>query len=177
MDFKSKVILSFALNAFLLTCPTYVRADVSMVSNSAELKRVEVEYDFDERVNKLSAFLKDKKSPLTNHARQFVSEADKNGLDWRLVPSISGVESSFGKRIPFNSYNAYGWANGDFKFESWDESINIVSETLNKKYYKKGATDINKIARRYAPPSSTWAGNVKYFMNKIDPVPVQFDLQ
>ena len=30
----------------------------------------------------------------------FVTYADTNGLDYRLVPAITGVESTFGKLIP-----------------------------------------------------------------------------
>jgi len=93
-----------------------------------------------------------------------------------MVAAISGVESTFGKRIPENSYNAYGWANGNYYFESWEDSIAIVSKTLREKYYDRGATTLNQIARRYAPPSSSWAWKVNYFMEKIDPVPLPFTI-
>jgi hypothetical protein len=105
-----------------------------------------------------------------------VTYADVNGLDYRLVPSISGVESTFGKHIPFNSYNAYGWANGNYSFTSWEDSISHVSETLKKSYIDKGAPSIAKIARRYAPPSTTWGNKVSYFIGKIDSLPLNFDI-
>jgi hypothetical protein len=75
-----------------------------------------------------------------------------------------------------NSYNAYGWAGGYYFFKSWTNSINHVSKSLREKYYNQGTTSIAMIARRYAPPSSTWARNVKWFMKKIDPVPATFSL-
>lgn len=145
-------------------------------SSSATLKTGSTDANFDYRVAKLEKFLSSYNSPLTGYAKDFVYFADENGLDYRLVPAITGVESTFGKRIPKDSYNAYGWANGNYEFRSWQDSIATVSSTLKDKYVDNGATTINKIARIYAPPSTTWAGKVKYFMSKIDPVPVSFDI-
>lgn len=151
-------------------------ADIDVVSNSAKLSLVKTEGFSDLRAVKLNKYLKSHKSPLAMYSDDFIYWADKYHLDWRLVPAITGVESTFGKRIPFKSYNAYGWANGDYKFISWESSIEIVSKTLRKKYYDKGAVNIDKIADRYAPPSSTWGKNVKYFMNKIESFPLEFDI-
>lgn len=172
----SKTLVSLILLIISLTLPTRVSADVSVAGSSAQLKQGPMARN-DPRVEKLRRFLARHKSPLSGYAYEFVNAADKYGLDWRLVPAISGVESTFGKRIPRGSYNAYGWANGDFRFDSWENSINIVSQSLKIKYIDKGAPSINKIARRYAPPSSTWAWKVKYFMEKIEPFPVNFDLE
>ena len=58
-----------------------------------------------------------------------------NGLDYRLVPAISGVESTFGKHIPDNSYNAYGWANGNYSLNPGKILLVVVSETLKKRIY------------------------------------------
>lgn len=132
--------------------------------------------DLDYRTENLRAFLESQNSPLSNYAEDFVVYADTYGLDYRLVPAITGVESTFGKRIPANSYNAYGWANGDYRFKSWEDSIDLVSMTLRTKYIDKGAGSISKIARRYAPPSKTWGSKVKHFMARIDPFPVSFDI-
>ena len=132
---------------------------------------------FDYRVQNLKNYLESHKSPLADYAKDFVSYADTYNLDYRMVPAITGVESTFGKRIPSNSYNAYGWANGEYKFSSWEDSIGHVSMTLKTKYIEKGAASIAKIAKRYAPPSTTWGRNVKFFMKKIDPMPVAFSLE
>lgn len=143
---------------------------------SASLKIVEQDSTFDYRVENLKNFLDSVNSPLSPYASNFVREADKYGLDYRLVASISGVESTFGKRIPTKSYNAYGWANGNYTFKSWPDSISVVSSTLKYNYIDKGADSVYEIAKIYAPPSKTWAGKVRYFVNKIDPLPMSFDL-
>lgn len=133
----------------------------------------------DVRFQRLQLFLESHKSPLAPYAKLFVETADKYQLPfWQLVPAITGVESTFGKHIPLNSYNAYGWANGVYSFSSWEESIEVVTAALKQKYIDRGATTIVKIGAIYAPPSRTWAGKVNYFIQQIDnvSVPVVQDL-
>ena len=132
--------------------------------------------EFDFRVENLKVYLQKHNSPLTDYAEEFVNYADVYGLDYRLVPAITGVESTFGIHIPYKSFNAYGWANGKYKFVSWEDSIGHVSMSLRTKYLDKGAGTINKIAKRYAPPSITWAPKVKNIMGKIDKLPLSYDI-
>ena len=153
-----------------------VRGQELTANSSAALKISADQEQFDYRVTKLETFLSKYNSPLVTYSRDFVEHADTYGLDYRLVPAITGVESTFGKRIPHNSYNAYGWANGEYRFTSWEDSIEHVSMTLRTKYIEKGAVSIPQIARRYAPPSSTWGGKVKFFMTKLDSLPLTFDI-
>lgn len=171
-----KTLFALIISLFALFIPAAsVSAEVPVVEASATLKKSRVKSDY--RIEILRAYLTKHHSPLAEYADELVETADKYNIDWRLVPAISGVESTFGKRIPHNSFNAYGWANGAYKFKSWEDSIEIVTKTLREKYIDKGAPSIAKIARRYAPPSSTWAKNVKFFMNKIEPLPLAFTLE
>jgi hypothetical protein len=163
------------LKVLLLGSASDIHAQTT-VSASASFKKEAVENTFDYRVINLRHFLEGFKSPLAEYAEDFVMYADMYGIDYRLVPAITGVESTFGKRIPAKSYNAYGWANGKYKFTSWEDSIGHVSMTLKTKYIDKGAPTVAKIGRRYAPPSKTWAGKVTYFVRKIDSLPVTFDI-
>lgn len=153
-----------------------VEASEQVVSASASLKKDVETVDFDMRVTTLRSFLEKFNSPLAIYADDFVTYADTYGIDYRLVPAIAGVESTFGKRIPYKSYNAYGWANGKYKFTSWEDSIRVVSMTLRTKYIDRGAGTLAKIGRRYAPPSSTWAGKVGFFIKNIDKLPVTYDI-
>ena len=170
---KLILILIWIANLVLLQADT-VSADVLVAGESAVLASSFKPVDY--RVTKLKQFLSYYNSPLTDYADYFVYYADKYQVDWRLVPSISGVESTFGKQIPSNSYNAYGWANGKYSFRSWAESIEVVNRTLREKYINKGADSIYEISRIYAPPSQTWAFKVKYFMNKLDSLPLEYTI-
>jgi hypothetical protein len=149
---------------FLFSSP--VTASEKLAGASAMPKSSIIEKD--SRIEKLEKYLESHNSPLSDYAEDFVQIADKYSLDWRLVPAITGVESTFGKRIPYNSYNAYGWSNGNYKFSSWEDSINHVSKFLKEKYIDRGLDTVDKIAPVYAPPSNTWGKNVKFFMEKID---------
>lgn len=171
-----KIMLSVLVAAALL----FGIADSSRAQNisdsSAHFKTIEESESFDYRVANLRIFLEKYNSPLVSYAEDFVAYADENGIDYRLVPAITGVESTFGKRIPPKSYNAYGWANGAYKFTSWEDSIEHVSKTLKVSYIDRGAGSVHEIARIYAPPSSTWGGNVSFFISKIDTLPLNFDI-
>lgn len=162
---------------FALLKPESAKAVANDYGSSALPRfRVSQELEFDYRVYVLRKFLIKHNSPLTPYSPTFIKLADFYDIDWRMVPAISGVESTFGKRIPIGSYNAYGWANGGYKFESWPDSISVVTKTLREKYLNKGATSITKIARRYAPPSNTWGRNVNFFIGKISVLPLSFDI-
>lgn len=170
----------FAYISLIFSVLTLTSAESSFAKNisgeSAVLsQKVEAE-DFDYRVQNLRRFFEKYNSPLAEYAQEFVASADRNNLDYRLIPAITGVESTFGKNIPSGSYNAYGWANGNYQFTSWEGSIAHVSETLKNKYIDRGVDSIHEIARVYAPPSKTWAKNVSFFISKIDTLPLNFDI-
>ncbi|KKQ97197.1 MAG: hypothetical protein UT23_C0016G0014 [Candidatus Woesebacteria bacterium GW2011_GWA1_39_12] len=162
-------ILFFSFSDSVSAAPFVADASASLKSDAVEGQ--------DPRIETLENYLESHRSPLAEYSGTFIEVADTYNLDWRLIPAITGVESTFGKRIPKNSFNAYGWANGEYRFTSWDESIEVVAKTLREKYIDRGAPTIGRIARRYAPPSSTWAWKVKFFMQKIEPLPIYFDLE
>ena len=127
----------------------------------------------DERAGKLNLIFKHYNSPFSeSEAEHFVAEADRLGLDWRLVAAIAGVESTFGNRVPSRSNNAWGWGvftgtNDGVHFASWNDGITQVSEGLRTRYVDRGATTIEAIGRIYAA-SPRWAGNVHFFLSKIE---------
>jgi len=173
---KKLIFLIFTafLTVFFLPPTAQAQTQLTLAGGSAVLKS-----DFnqpDNRVAQLRGFLKSYNSPLTPSAQVFIDAADQAQIDWRLVPAITGVESTFGKQIPLNSFNAYGWANGTYRFQSWEESITIVSQALREKYYNRGLDTPYKIGPVYAPPSQTWAGKVTHFMEEIEAFNAPFSL-
>lgn len=161
-----KVKLAFAFLLFLVVTPQPIYAQTKSASATLAYHEVEVDY----RAKTLQAFLEKYSSPLSKYADTFVEEADINGLDWRLLAAISGVESTFGKQIPYNSYNAWGWGiygTNAIYFSSWEEAIKVISKGLSENYIEPlGTDDVYAIGRIYAA-SPTWAQRVLYFMNKI----------
>lgn len=162
-------IIGLYLMLVIFASPSLAAENV--VEASADLVKNETRAD--ERVKKLENLLEEYNSPLKPYAQNFVQAADKYSLDWRLIAAISGVESTFGKRIPKNSYNAWGFGiptgkQSGLSFASWEEGIETVSSALKEKYIDRGADSVLKIAPIYAPPSKTWAGKVLFFMEKIE---------
>ena len=166
-----KFIQISLIRVFLLfACARPAYADVALIG-TPQPQAVETAYA-DMRVEKLTKYLEKRQSPLIEYAETMIQVADAHDVPWTLVPAITGVESSFGVRMPANSCNAYGWNNGNYKFNSCQESIEHVTKVLKTKYIDRGANTVDKIAPIYAPPSTTWAGKVKFFMNAIESVDV-----
>lgn len=132
--------------------------------------------ELDSRAKILRDYLARYNSPLQNHAQDFIDAADSFNLDWKLVPAITGVESTFGKHIPgghnpaTSSYNGWGWGvygNKVTKFKSWREGIFTVSEGLKKNYIDQGLTDPYTINKKYAA-SPNWGRKVTYFLEDLE---------
>mgnify|MGYP003393774385 CR=1 FL=1 len=121
----------------------------------------------DHRVEALEKVFEKYNSPLLPYASAYVQSADKHGVDWKLLPSIAGLESSFGKRLMPGSYNGYGWGGGHIYFASWEDGIDKINSSLALKYYGRGANTVWSIGPIYAE-SPTWAVRVNGFMNQID---------
>lgn len=137
-------------------------AVIKSAIESAQLNRTEILYKF----------FKKRNSPMAENSKKFVEVADKYGLDYRLLPAISCLESSCGIRMPYESYNAWGWGvygTNVIKFQNFDDGIEQVAKGLYEGYVLKGANTPEKIAPIYNPPThESWLGKVKYYMAEID---------
>ncbi len=165
--------IAFLLSFFLLILlkPQIAEAEQKAAGSSATLSDSVVQTESDNRANILQRFLEQYHSPLAPFADTFIIEADKNQLDWKLLPAIAGVESYFGEQIPANSYNGWGWGvygNNVHRFTSWDDAIKTIGDGIRTDYMNKwGAKDVFGIGRSYAADPS-WAYKVNHFMDEID---------
>lgn len=123
----------------------------------------------DPRAVVLKDYLNKHNSPMSDNAQDFIDAADTYGVDWKLVPAIAGVESTFGKRIP-GGFNAWGWGvYGDnaIYFSSWRDGIYTLNKGLKENYINKGLTEPYAMNRIYAA-SPRWGGNVAFFLADIE---------
>ncbi|MEM4260655.1 MAG: hypothetical protein QXG00_05455 [Candidatus Woesearchaeota archaeon] len=111
--------------------------------------------------------LKEYNSPLINEVNSFVDACLEYKLNCYLLPSIAGLESTFGKFIWPNSFNPFGWGGGYIMFKNWNEGIFTVAQGLRKNYIDKGAQDLSQIGKIYSE-STTWTPRVQYFINKFN---------
>jgi hypothetical protein len=120
----------------------------------------------DARVLRLKKFLSHLRCPATNLAEEFVHAADDNRLDWRLLPSISVVESGGGKDARNN--NIFGWANGSHPFRTISEGIHQVAYQLSRGPLYRGRDLLGKL--KVYNGDEKYAASVIEVMNRISPV-------
>ncbi|MBI2595773.1 glucosaminidase domain-containing protein [Candidatus Daviesbacteria bacterium] len=162
---SNKIILSALLSLIFITLP--ISTAESLVDKKQEIKFEAKKLD--NRAIVLKDYLEKHNSPLQYHSQDFIDAADTYHLDWKLVPAIAGVESTFGKAIP-GGYNGWGWGvygNQALEFESWNDGIHTVSQGLKENYVNRGLTTPAAMNRVYAA-SPTWGNKVNYFMNDIE---------
>jgi hypothetical protein len=83
-----------------------------------------------EHAQRINDYFATRNMPLAGYGQLFVEEAEKNGIDWRLLPAIGVKESSGGKFVCSDGVNAFGWASCKIKFTSIEEAIKVVSKNL-----------------------------------------------
>lgn len=168
---SKRIFALFFLLLVISTRPVLAeKVEGNVVPEQIEAKQL------DNQAKILAQYLSKQNSPLQYHAQDFINAAKVYNLDWRLLPAIAGVESTFGKFIP-GGYNAWGWGvygNQAIYFSSWKEAIFAVSKGLRENYLDKGLTDPYAINRIYAV-SPTWGGKVTYFMQDIEKFASQSD--
>jgi hypothetical protein len=118
----------FLLVAGLLAAPATV--SVQQYHAAPEVKQN------DPRLSQLQKFFGDRDCPLRDSAKDFLIAADQNQLDWRLLPSISIIESSGGK--DYTNNNVFGWDSAKEKFTSVRAGIHYVAAQLGKSSRYKG---------------------------------------
>ena len=119
----------------------------------------------DPRLERLQAFFAQHECPLREVAADFLTAADRNDLDWRLLPSISIIESSGGK--DYRKNNIFGWDSCREGFGSVREGIHFVAAQLanSEKYRDKNLDD--KLSTYNPLPD--YPGRVKAVMRKLGP--------
>jgi len=112
----------------------------------------------DERIEKIQSFYKRYNLPLAAHAADFIASADHYEIDWKLVAAIGMIESTGGKfACSTATYSAFGWGSCKINFDSYAESIDVISKNLagqnpNTAYHYAGK-DLRGILESYNPPS------------------------
>lgn len=124
------------------------------------------QYDGDPRLERLERFFSERECPAKVNSRTFLLVADQHNLDWRLLPSISMVESTGGKAARNNNY--FGWQNGAVDFASVDAGIHLIASRLaNARPYRNKSLD--RVLRTYNPVGD-YPRAVRAMMREISPV-------
>jgi hypothetical protein len=123
----------------------------------------QTDYKKDPRFAVLRAFFSKSDCPARHYADVFLDAADRYELDWRLLPSLSYIESTGGKAARHN--NLFGW--GDARFSTPTAGIHAVGYRLaNSSLYKD--KDLDGILSTYNK-GADYPDRVKSVMRRIAP--------
>lgn len=126
------------------------------------------------KADAIDAYFSVRSMPLLGMGMKMVLEAEKNEIDWRLLPAIAVRESTGGKNACDRvKNNSFGWGSCKIGFNSNEEAIETVARNLGgnnpntAKHYDNKT--IIQILHAYNPPSIVprYAQQVMSIMNTI----------
>ena len=123
------------------------------------------EHRNDPRLETLRTFFRNGDCPAAEFAAAFLEAADYNELDWRLLPSLSYVETTGGKSARHN--NLFGWDSGHAEFASPIAGIQAVGYRLSHSDLYKDK-ELDKLLSTYNP-NAEYGRKVKSVMRRIAP--------
>ena len=119
----------------------------------------------DPRLLRIKQYFLERDCPAYAYAADFVVAADQHNLDWRLLPSLSMVESSGGKATQNN--NMFGWDNCNVRFQSTREGIYKVAARLGRSTLYRNK-HVDEMLKTYNPRSE-YKDRVKLVMSQLGP--------
>ena len=119
----------------------------------------------DYRFHLIRKFFQKSDCPAQSYAQAFLDASDRYDLDWRLLPSLSYIESTGGKAARNN--NLFGWDGGRAEFASPVAGILEVGNRLaNSSLYKD--KELDELLATYNS-SEDYGRKVKSVMRRIGP--------
>jgi hypothetical protein len=120
----------------------------------------------------IDRYFRARRMPLAGTGQKMALEAEKNGLDWRLLPAIAIRESTGGiyacKKVP---HSFFGWGSCKIGFETDEQAIEAVARNLggNDKDtdHHYAGKNIVEILNKYNSVIPNYGGQVMKIMDKI----------
>ncbi|MCC7154669.1 MAG: glucosaminidase domain-containing protein [Bryobacterales bacterium] len=155
---KKALSRGFVVAAGLFAATQHANPDVSKKEYAATS---------DPRTNKIRKFFARGNCPASQYATDFVLAADQHKLDWRLLPSLSFLETTGGKTQRNN--NMFGWSNGNARFPSVRAGIYVVASRLSRARHYRGKS-IDEKMKIYST-NETYGRHVRATMRALNAVP------
>jgi len=124
------------------------------------------DYRDDPRFHILTRFFHRFECPAERYCADFLKAADANALDWRLLPSLSFIETAGGKATRNN--NIFGWDSGRANFPSPAAGIHAVGYRLKHSSVYRNK-NLDNVLALYNPATEEYAQKVKSVMRRISP--------
>ncbi len=176
MTTTKKLIHSFIivpLVATTLSMNTFTASinDAVLKMNAGQsAEEIALQQDREVKAAKIDAYYAKYDLPLAGHGMQMVLVAEKNNLDWRLLPALAMRESTGGKFACYK--NPFGFGSCKIKYESFDEAIDEVASHIGgnnpktAKYYANKTIEQKLLAYNSVIP--TYTQEIKGIMSKIE---------
>lgn len=155
---------SIVLVAGLIAVPAVVSHQQERIGEQAQATT-------DPRLLRLQQYFEKRDCPLREMAADFLAAADLNALDWRLLPSISMIESSGGK--DYRNNNVLGWDSCRESFSSVGDGIRYVAAQLASSHRYKNKSLEGKL--RTYNPNPAYPHKVKAVMQALGPSDARSD--
>ena len=136
-------------------CISHRQADTPPPPDSRKVHRFEA----------LRKFFQKSDCPAQHYSEVFVEAAEQYKLDWRLLPSLSYIESTGGKLARNN--NIFGWDSGRAQFSSPADGIRQVGYRLAHSHLYRDK-DLDTVLATYNRDAA-YARKVKSVMRQIAP--------
>jgi len=135
-----------------------IELPVFLAFNQSKDEEVLREQSRKEKAQAIDSYFEARNMPLRGTGLKMVLEAEKNEIDWRLLPAIAVRESTGGKNACKRAtYNSFGWGSCKISFSSNDHAIETVARNLggnnpNTDHHYADKTT-KEILQKYNPPS------------------------
>jgi hypothetical protein len=155
------LIFAGTLLTLLLLLPALALSETASTSFTAAWQT------YQNQSAQLTAFFRLHKCPAINYQLipAYLESANRYQLDFRLLPSISIIESSCLQHYPVDSFNPFGWNSARTGFASLQSGIDFVSGQLADGHYYAQKT-IDQKLRAYNP-NPAYTGKVEQLMKEI----------
>lgn len=153
----------------VLPVPTEGVSITTSISEDAIIEQIRKE-----RAQAIDDYFASRNLPLAGYGMKMVIEAEKNGLDWRLIPAIGMRESTGGKfACKSADYSPFGFGSCRIDFDSYDHAIEVVARNLGGNNPRTKGSYANKTLvqklKSYNSVIPTYTKEIFSIMNKISP--------
>jgi hypothetical protein len=156
---SSKIITKTELEQKLIEIDSFYK-QLENDYEKAQQRRGEIE--------KLVRYLKAQGSPVAtyDYAAQIIDLSSANGVDYRIIVAISGIESGF-CNANYKIYNCFGYLNG-VQYGSYTQAFNALIPQIANQYVKVYGTNFEAMAKAYGMKNYTKHGaNMRMYYNSL----------
>ena len=127
----------------------------------------------DKRVIALKSYLIARGSPLAQESLFFVKTADTYKLDYRLIPSIAGVESGFETQGNLTDFNAFGimCSGSPCVFDSYEQAISFAAKTISRDrayaQFRRSGSFLDLASVYCQGDNQKWSDTLEFFISKL----------